>query len=362
MFEGCSVCGLVRNREPTIPDYSMIPRATKRQLPVYTNDIIQYLLRAVDPRSLVVEVGCNDGTFLERLREAGYTNAVGVEPSVPLATHAREREFRIIPSYFGLPVAKEIVAQFGYAAAVICRHTLEHVPDPLLFMQAIAELLESREGLGVIEVPDSTVIWENLSFFELWDQHLFYFNSESLARLVVRSGLVSVETQTVDHLETRNLVAFVRKGSSRTGGPDSILDGAVRPQWIEFGQRIEYLRARLGGVIRAAEQPVHLIGASHPQTNFANILGIGPNVRTMIDDDLGKRGNTVTMCGGRSSVISTDQFLHRAGPGMVVSTGFGYPDWSRRICAHGRAVGMAVVDPREFIKEALNSDLWAIGD
>ncbi|MHB1514619.1 MAG: class I SAM-dependent methyltransferase [Acidiferrobacteraceae bacterium] len=332
-----------------VPDYSGTSRATSRQLPVYTRELIEHLTQIVDVNGLVVEIGANDGTFLEQLRAAGYKNLLGIEPSVPLGVVARAKGFRIESSYFGPDIAKDIVARCGHARMIVCRHTLEHVPDPLVFMNAIAQMLHPENGLGVIEVPDATVIWDGLSFFELWDQHLFYFDADSLGRLMVRAGLMVCETQTRDHLETRNLITLVRPRTSMSLDCGDTLRCPRRSRWMQFRERVGYLRGCLGGVIHAAQKPVYLIGASHPQMNFVNFLDIGRSVSTMIDDDPEKVGRIVPICNGNPSIIATDQFLRRVGGGTVVSTGFGYPNWSERICAHARITGMAVIDPRTFI-------------
>jgi hypothetical protein len=73
-LEFCRECGLIRQRKgcATQADYTEVARRTARQLPDYAGQIVRTLLSIVQKpdTDLVVEVGANDGTFLDLLREA----------------------------------------------------------------------------------------------------------------------------------------------------------------------------------------------------------------------------------------------------------------------------------------------------
>src|SRR5207342_1137592 len=85
-LEVCTDCGLVRqNPFACKPDYSGVNRPTARQVPRYVQRLLEKLAAlGVGPRDLILEIGCNDGSFLECLRGAGFTNVLGVEPSTTL--------------------------------------------------------------------------------------------------------------------------------------------------------------------------------------------------------------------------------------------------------------------------------------
>src|SRR5690242_15017722 len=81
-FAYCIGCGYARQstRAPARQDYSQVNRRTEHQLPAYCGEIVDSLSKeGVAPGDLVVEVGANDGTFLDRLRAAGFRNLLAVE-------------------------------------------------------------------------------------------------------------------------------------------------------------------------------------------------------------------------------------------------------------------------------------------
>src|SRR6202020_730496 len=131
-LEYCQSCGLIRQAAGKIVhlDYVHIERGTAKQLPEYSARIIASLSEfGVSPDDLLVEVGANDGTFLKELRGSGFRKLVGVEPSKHLAEISSNAGFDIVNGYFDRELAASISRSHGQARAVICRHTLEHVPN-----------------------------------------------------------------------------------------------------------------------------------------------------------------------------------------------------------------------------------------
>jgi hypothetical protein len=62
------------------------------QFPTYIHALIGRLKEyGIGPNDLVLEVGANDGIFMSALRDAGFNNLVGIEPSQDLADAARAR-------------------------------------------------------------------------------------------------------------------------------------------------------------------------------------------------------------------------------------------------------------------------------
>jgi len=355
-FESCAGCSLLRRRDfAHPPDYSDKERPTGRQLPTYRDELLRAVGDLVDDRNdLVVEIGSNDGTFLQLLRDEGYTNLVGVEPAVELAETARRRGLRIETRYFGPDAVPPLIDRYGSPRAVVCRHTLEHVPFPRQFVAGVRDLIAPARGSALIEVPDSTAIAQQLNFVELWDEHLYYFTPYTLRLLLERNGLSVRHHRSFPHLDTRNLLAC----SSLADG----IQGAARPangaqteDWAAFATRYARLAARLREEISTAPRPLYVVGASHPQCNFVNYLGLGPVVDFMIDDDGAKNGRFPPLHGSRASIISTGKFVDAAAVGSVVLTGFGYPGWMRRIAEAAAGKNMRIVDP-ESIRRAIGGN------
>lgn len=347
-FESCTRCGLLRNRDfASPPGYEEKPRSTSRQLPVYHESLLSMIKASATESDLVVEIGSNDSAFLDLLRRNGFSNTYGVEPSTELAELSRARGFRVESGYFGPDTVQGLLDRYGPVKMAICRHTLEHVPDPAAFVGALRNLLVSGGACALVEVPESTVIAERMNFVELWDEHLYYFTAQSLRRIFERNGL-EVRTKAIyPHLDTRNLVMLVALAEAISDSVTSSNPLNEAGLWQDFSGRFEVTSAKLRDVVMNAPLPLYVIGASHPQCNFVNYLGIEDRVDAMIDDDPFKQGKFPAVRSAHVPVISSAEFAARPGGGTLVLTGFGYPEWTARLVEAAATRGLSIIDPAD---------------
>lgn len=186
----CHDCGLVFNStfDPSLLDYaghheeSQASSATWR---AFAGDLVQgWVDRYRLAGELVLEVGCGKGGFLQLLAEAGVGRAHGVDPGLDPS--------RLPP---GGTVTGE-VATFSpsqlsrSAAAVVCRHTLEHIPAVASFLSTIVQGIDPTRCRAVLfEVPDLGRVLDEAAFWDLQYEHCSSFTSTSLVALFRRLGL-----------------------------------------------------------------------------------------------------------------------------------------------------------------------------
>ncbi|MEI6724502.1 MAG: class I SAM-dependent methyltransferase, partial [Betaproteobacteria bacterium] len=330
-------------------DYAEVTRATALQFPAYVHDLVAKLSGSgIGANDLVLEVGANDGMFLDVLRTAGFRRVVGVEPSQQLATAARARGHSVVCDYFGPDLVPRLASEFGAARAVICRHTLEHVPEPLGFVRALRQCLADEGSIALVEIPDGSAIPDLMNVYELWDEHLSYFSPGNFRRLLASGGLCVGETAVQPHLDTRNLLAWCRPSSAASGPAQTESDRHNVALWQSLPPRWGRFVAGFDEALRSAPGPVYTIGASHSQSNLINFSGVGHWVDSYIDDDTAKLGRLPPVGEARSGISSTADFERTAPSGSLVTTGFGYPRWTERLRAHAVAHGMTIVDPQLF--------------
>lgn len=344
-FEACVHCDLLRRTNVvSFPNYTQKPRPTDRQMPSYSYDLLASIDQLVGKEAALVEIGSNDGAFLKLLETNGHRNIIGIEPSIALAESSRRKGLRVETGYFDKQTVKNVLQKYGSASMVVCRHTLEHVPNPGDFIGSIRELLSPKGGFVLIEVPDSSALSEGLNFVELWDEHLHYFTANTLGQILQNHGFNLIVSKTYPHLETRNLLAIAMLTDITIHGrPNRSSD---IEDWQAFSARFEGLSQKLVTRIKNLPRPVYIIGASHPQCNFINYLELGANIDFMIDDDLEKVGKHPPIRDGEISIMTTSTFGNCPPLGSLVLTGFGYPAWSRRIIEIATAKNMQIFDPR----------------
>jgi 2-polyprenyl-3-methyl-5-hydroxy-6-metoxy-1,4-benzoquinol methylase len=349
-LEVCRSCGLIRqDPDRLVPlNYNQIIRGTAKQLPDYAQRIISSLSQhSVGKDDLIVEVGANDGTFLKELRNAGYRNLLGVEPSRQLVETAASYGFTVLNDYFDRRLAQRILASHGPARAIICRHTLEHVPDIGELAGGIADLL-APAGVSFVEVPDTDWVITQLFAHEIWDEHISYFRPQSLARLMERAGLRPIRLERVRFRDTRNLLCWSARQPAVTPLPQSLADEASVADVDNFQTRWDAFSARLLARVAAAPRPIIGIGASHIQLNFLNFTGLD-DIDVMIDDDSSKAGRFAPLA-KQVPICTTAEVVANTRKGTLLRTAFPYPDWQERICSSLILYGVGSIKPYDLVQ------------
>jgi SAM-dependent methyltransferase len=201
----------------------------------------------------LVDIGAGFGIFLDVMREEGrFQQVIGIEPNPHLAETCRRNGFAIIEK----PV-EEVAEAEVQADVATCFEVLEHVFDPLGFLQACRRILRP-EGLVVftpltISGFDLQVLWERAQGIHP-PHHLNFISVDGFRQLLRRSDLELIRLLTPGELDldiVRNYAAehpeydlprFVREILSRPAG--------VQADFQAFLQR-HLLSSHLWGVARA---------------------------------------------------------------------------------------------------------------
>jgi SAM-dependent methyltransferase len=123
----------------------------------------------------ILEAGCGDGHFLEMLTKAGAKLAVGVEPSVKSKESSPFNDVIVYSDYI---TANNILKESPFDAFATF-HVMEHIPNIHDFIEGVsANLIEG--GIGLIEVPSSELIEDDLRFYDIINDHLNYFTLRTL--------------------------------------------------------------------------------------------------------------------------------------------------------------------------------------
>ncbi|CAN5567497.1 class I SAM-dependent methyltransferase [soil metagenome] len=138
-----------------------------------------------EPRR-VLDVGCATGDLLLAIRSRGNPDVTGVETSAAAVAVARER---------GLNIVEGEIFDAGFPAGafdtVLISHTLEHVPDPLVFMREVQRVL-SPDGAVILWLPNAGSV-ERRVFGRFWigydaPRHLTTFTVGTLGSLLRSAG------------------------------------------------------------------------------------------------------------------------------------------------------------------------------
>lgn len=150
-------------------------------------------LRPLAPAGPWLDVGAGTGAFVAAALESGV-EAEGIELSTVAIEHARTR---------GLPIRRESIESFRPTrryAVVTALDVLEHLPEPVAFLQAARDWLLPGGLLGLTMPDPSRPLPRVLGrrwFYYVVPDHLYQFTAATVRPLLARAGFVDVRVRPV---------------------------------------------------------------------------------------------------------------------------------------------------------------------
>lgn len=176
--------------------------------------------------SHVVEVAANDGYLLQYVKACNIP-CLGVEPTTSTASAAREKGIEIVEDFFGVRLARDLVAQGKQADLIAANNVLAHVPDINDFVAGFGILLKPA-GVATFEFPHLLRLVSENQFDTIYHEHYSYLSLTAVKRIFEHNGLSVFD---VEELTTHG-------GSLRVYAQRK--DSGVR----EISQRVASLLAR----------------------------------------------------------------------------------------------------------------------
>jgi SAM-dependent methyltransferase len=168
-----------------------------------SNDYIEYFTKVADfiiphvkdKSARILDIGCSTGGLLSVLKNKGYSNLVGIDPSPQCA--------RITRDINGIEATANTISNFepsGKFDLISLSAVLEHLVDFGNSMRKIWSLLKDQ-GLLFLEVPDverfSLYITSPFQQFSI--EHINYFSKYSIKNLLSRFSFKTIEVHQSKH-------------------------------------------------------------------------------------------------------------------------------------------------------------------
>lgn len=296
----CSRCGMFQLLEQpdrelmfneNYPFFSGTSRGMEMHFEKMSKDVMRMMLKVVDD-PFVVEIGCNDGILLKHFASAGIRH-LGVEPSENVAACARERGVNVISRFFDEDCAHDIVNQYGQSDVFLAANVMCHIPYMQSIIPGIQKLIKPA-GIVIFEDPYLGDVLENVTYDQIYDEHVFLFSVTSVNNLFDKYGM---EVFHVEPQETHggSMRYFLCRSGQRqqTGAVRAQLKkeddlGILSPATYErFCSNCERSRARLMdllGDIRKKGKRVLGYAATSKSTTVMNYCGITTDHVEFISD------------------------------------------------------------------------------
>lgn len=298
----CDRCGFISNVrfDQALAEYSPRYEETQAFSPRFVDFARSLAKDWVERYDLagehVVEIGCGKGEFLVMMAEAGIGSGLGIDPGVDTSRidSAAAERLSWLADFFD--------EDYGplEAAAVVCRHTLEHISAVGDFVGLIRRAIGDRTDTAVLfELPDTQRVLDEVAFWDVYYEHCSYFSAGSLARLFERAGFEVLRLwRAYDDqyllLEARPVPETVEQ--SGAGDDLDALRRGIDHFEAGYATTIDHWRQRIAGVAEVGGTTV-IWGAGSKGVAFLSVAGehvaaavdINPNKHDMYMAGTGHR-------------------------------------------------------------------------
>jgi len=311
----CLTCGFVFNAafDLSLMSYDANYENDQTHSPAFSAHVDKLADRLLSEsgvrNSRIVEVGCGQGTFLKKLVMADAGNVGwGFDPAYSGPQRAVDDRVEFVRSFYDgthADLAPDVV---------ICRHVIEHVPDPA---KLLTELRHASTGARVfIETPDVEWILRNAVIWDFFYEHCSYFSPSSFLTAFYHAGFSGVKSTHV----FGGQYLWVEAGGTgdgermRCGDPGEIGHSAQR-----YAKTEHEMLARWKDTIEVLRQsgPIALWGAGAKGVTSASLFDPGSEIiNSIVDLNPRKQGRYIA--GSGHEIISPAQLVPRGVRSVVL--------------------------------------------
>jgi len=249
--------------------------------------------------SLVIDMGCNDGTLLQAFKDNGM-KVLGVEPAKELALKNTQSGIETLPTFFSAELAKKIKVERGKASIITANNVFANIDDLKDVINGVRELL-TADGVFVMETGYAVDTIRNNVIDNIYHEHVSYFSVRPLKAFYEKNGLELIH---VDYVDTKG--GSIRTYTQLKGGPKKVSPvvaemikkeeelGFDKPaMYQKFARDMDAIRDELGRQVDAAikqGKKVAGFGASCGVTTLLYYYGLGDKLQFLVDDNKTKQG------------------------------------------------------------------------
>ncbi len=190
----CANCGHLQLSHVTNPkiifeDYLYISgtsKVLKRHFIDYAKKIISKF--KLNTQSKILDIACNDGTFLEYFIKKKFKYVVGVEPAKNLRKLNIEKKIDINTKFFNSSYSFKMKRKYNTFDIITANNVFAHSPNLYDFSQGVKNLL-SIKGVFIFEVSYLLTVIKKKTFDTIYHEHMSYHSLGPLINFFNKQNL-----------------------------------------------------------------------------------------------------------------------------------------------------------------------------
>ena len=235
----------------------------------------------LNKKSLIIDIGSNDGVALKPFLEMGYKNILGVEPAKNLAKAANKNKIKTFNGFLEKKNLKKIKKN---ADLILASNVFAH-SDKLKEMAECMFTLLGKNGTIIIEVQYLLNTLKDLTFDNIYHEHNFFnqFNAKIFKSETVdtHGGSIRVYIKKNNAVKIENSVKKMLKDEERFGIKKF-------KTYQDFGKKVYKIRENVVKNIKklkSKDKSIIGYGAPAKATTALNFFGISKEIDFIVEDN-----------------------------------------------------------------------------
>ena len=140
----------------------------------------------------ILDIACNDGTFLNFFVKDKFKNVVGIEPAKNLRYLNKQKKIDIHTSFFNYKNSFSFKKKYKNFKVITANNVFAHVPDLRDFALGVKNIL-ANDGLFIFEVSYLKNVIEKLTFDTIYHEHMSYHSLAPLIKFFRSIGMKLID-------------------------------------------------------------------------------------------------------------------------------------------------------------------------
>ncbi len=322
----CDFCGHLQLKELIKPeimfkDYLYVSGTSKvliSHFKNYANKIIKKF--KLNKKDKILDIACNDGTFLENFVNKKFKNVVGVEPALNLKKINLKKKIKINTFFFGFKKSFILKNKYKSFKLITANNVCAHVPDLRDFFLGVKNIL-NKKGCMIFEVSYLYDVVKKLSFDTIYHEHMSYHSIKPLINFFHSMGLEIFDCDRVQ-AQGGSIRVYVGHKNSFKVKNKKILKMIKNEEKLglfnirtfkNYYFRINYQKNKLNKILhkfKKKNMKIYGFGAPAKLTTFSYVFNLKKNLFEAVVDD-NKYKQSLYTPGKKIPIISYNKLRER---------------------------------------------------
>ena len=336
----CDDCGHLQLKELVNPklmfdNYLYVSGTSKvlvNHFKSYSDKVIKKI--KLNKKSSILDIACNDGTFLNFFIKKNFAKVVGVDPAKNLGRYNKEKGIDINVGYFSSSYSKKLKKKYGEFDLITANNVFAHSPNLQDFTQGVKNLL-SKNGVFVLEVSYLLTVLKKKTFDTIYHEHMSYHSLTPLLSFFKRFKLEIFDFDLIK-AQGGSIRVYISHKNSKKISSKKINYQVKKEQsqnlfkkntYIKFYNKILNQKKKLRKILNNLKLQNHNIigyGAPAKLTTLSHVLDFNKNdFNIVIDDNKLKQNRYIP---GKKILIKNSNYLKQLKKSYIIILAWNFSD------------------------------------